>query len=214
MRVPLVLAAVAALSLTVSLSACSSAPGPRPSAGPAVPVIVPGGPGESARTADPQEARTLVPTPVANAVDVEYTRDMIVHHRQALDMALLAPSRARSAELKGLASRIKDTQGPEIQFMTSWLQEQGQRPHGHHTAHEGMPGMATPEQMGALKAAAGTEFDRLFLQLMIAHHQGAITMSERVFTGGSHIRIQELAGDVTATQSAEIRHMLRIRATL
>ncbi|MBG0828063.1 DUF305 domain-containing protein [Planomonospora sp. ID67723] len=212
MRAALILTAIAALSLTVSLSGCSSGADQRPAAGSTVPVVVPGRPGESARTAGPQEAATLVPTPTANAVDVKYAQDMIVHHRQALDMAVLAPTRARSAKLKTLASRIQDAQAPEIQFMTSWLQEQRQRLPGHHAGHAGMPGMAAPEQMEALKAATGEEFDRLFLRLMIAHHQGAITMSRQVLTGGSHLRIQELAGDVTAGQSAEIRHMLAMQA--
>ncbi|MFC4058054.1 DUF305 domain-containing protein [Planomonospora corallina] len=208
-------AALALLAaLTLSLTACSGGAepsGPR-SDGPAAPVIVPGRPGEAARTVSPDEAATLVPSPTANAADVTYVQDMIVHHRQALDMAALAPSRARSATLKGLASRIEDAQGPEIQFMTSWLQQQGQRTPDHHAGHGGMPGMATPEQLEALKAASGEEFDRLFLQLMIAHHEGAITMSEQVLTGGSHIRIEELATDVIATQGAEIRRMREMQA--
>ncbi|GAA3117289.1 DUF305 domain-containing protein [Planomonospora alba] len=207
-------AALALLAaLTLSLTACSGDEPSEPrAAGPTAPVIVPGRPGEAARTVGPDEAATLVPSPTANAADVTYVQDMIVHHRQAIDMAALAPARARSATLKGLASRIEDAQKPEIQFMTSWLQQQGQRVPDHHARHDGMPGMATPEQLEALKAASGEEFDRLFLQLMIAHHQGALTMSEQVLTGGSHIRIEELATDVIATQSAEIRRMRELQA--
>jgi uncharacterized protein (DUF305 family) len=204
---PLFLAAAA-----LSLTACSADPPPRAAAESTVPIIVPGRPGEDARTVSPAEAATLVPTPTANAADVKYVQDMIIHHRQALDMANLAPSRARSATLKGLASRIADSQGPEIQFMTSWLQQQGQRVPDHHAGHGDMPGMAAPEQLEALEAASGEDFDRLFLDLMIAHHRGAITMSEQVLTGGSHIKIEELANDVSATQGAEIRRMLEMRA--
>ncbi|GII00916.1 DUF305 domain-containing protein [Planobispora takensis] len=211
MRAAPIPVAISVLSLVAFLAACSAQAEAPPSARSTAPVIVPGRPGEAARTISPSEAATIVAAPSANAVDVKYVQDMVVHHRQALDMAVLAPSRARSATLKGLASRIQDAQGPEIQFMTSWLQRQGQRVPDHHARHEGMPGMATPEQMESLKAASGEEFDRLFLQLMIAHHQGAISMSQRVFIGGSHITIQELAADVTATQSAEIRRMLAMQ---
>ncbi len=96
--------------------------------------------------------------------------------------------------------------------MRGLLQEQGQRIPDHHTAHEGMPGMATPEQLDRLKAASGQAFDEQFLQLMSAHHEGAIKMSEQVLTGGSHIRIEELANDIAVTQLAEIRRMRQIQA--
>ena len=155
-----------------------------------------------------------MPAPTPNAADVTYVQNMITHHRQAIDMSVLAPTRADSAALKGLASRIKDAQGPEIQYMTSWLQQEGQKVPDHHADHAGMPGMATPEQVEALKAASGKDFDRLFLQLMTAHHQGAVKMSEQVLIGGSHPKIEELANDVTATQSAEIRRMLEMEAAL
>ncbi|WP_449061819.1 DUF305 domain-containing protein [Planomonospora algeriensis] len=207
-------AALLLLVAALSLTACSAGPEPPPRAAPGstAPIIVPGRPGEDARTVSPAEAATLVAAPTANAADVKYVQDMIIHHRQALDMADLAPARARSAPLKGLASRIADSQRPEIQFMTSWLQQQGQRVPGHHAGHGGMPGMAAPEQLEALKAASGEDFDRLFLDLMIDHHRGAITMSEQVLAGGSHIKIEELANEVSVTQGAEIRRMLEMRA--
>ncbi|MFD2355548.1 DUF305 domain-containing protein [Nonomuraea ferruginea] len=153
-----------------------------------------------------------MPQASANAADVAYVQDMIVHHQQALDMAILAPNRAESAKLKSLASRIKDSQGPEIQWMRTWLQQQGQRVPDHHAAHDGMAGMATPEQMEQLKAASGQAFDRLFLELMIKHHEGAIEMSTEVLKGGSHLRIEELANDVGVTQLSEIRRMREMQA--
>ncbi|MER6828408.1 DUF305 domain-containing protein [Streptosporangium sp. NPDC000563] len=212
-RVRVALIAVVAV---LSLGACTSEPeAPAiPEAAASAPVIVPGRPGEVARTVGPSEAATLVPSPTVNAADVKYLQDMIVHHRQALDMATLAPARGEHTRLKGLASRIKDAQGPEIQFMTTWLQQQGQRVPEHHAGHGDMPGMATPEQMDALKAASGKDFDRLFLQLMIAHHQGALAMSEQVLTSGSHVRVEELANDISVTQSAEIRRMREMQAEL
>ncbi|MCK2221181.1 DUF305 domain-containing protein [Actinomadura sp. ATCC 31491] len=204
---------VIAVTLIV-LSGCSSGPPPAPRADATAPVLAPGRPGEQARTLAPSEAATAVPSSTPNAADVTYVQDMIVHHRQALDMALLAPNRARSAKVKSMAERIKAAQGPEIQFMTGWLREQGQKEPDHHAAHDGMPGMATPEQLESLKAATGTAFDRLFLQLMINHHLGAIKMCEQVLSTGSHQRIEELASEVSVEQSAEIRRMQQIGGEL
>ncbi|GII91039.1 DUF305 domain-containing protein [Sinosporangium siamense] len=180
---------------------------------PTVPVIAPGRPGEPAATLSPDALRTAVPSPVANAADIRYAQDMIMHHRQALDMSVLAPSRAVSEKLKGLASRIKDAQGPEIKGMAAWLQSQGQKAPGHdHALQKDMPGMVTAEQMDALKAAQGKEFDRLFLELMISHHQGAIAMAEIALAQGSHVLVEEMANDVIAIQSAEIRRMRGMQA--
>lgn len=208
----------AAITLTSAallvLSGCNSSPEQPPRADSTAPVIAPGRPGEQATTLSPDEAERAVPTPTANAADVTFMRDMILHHRQALDMSLLAPSRASNAKVKAIASRIKDSQAPEIQYMTSWLQEQGQKAPDHHAGHAGMPGMATPEQMEQLKAASGEAFDRSFLELMIRHHQGAVQMAEQVARHGSHRVVLELAADVGSTQSAEIGRMRRIQSEL
>lgn len=198
----------------IALSGCSAEPPPAQQADSTAPVIAPGKPGEEARTLSPSEAATAVPPDKANAADVTYVQDMIVHHRQAIDMALLAPSRARADKVKRIAARIQDAQGPEIQYMTSWLEQQGQKVPDHHAGHAGMPGMATPEQLEQLKAASGAEFDRLFLTLMITHHRGAIEMSTKAITTGSHQRINELATEVGVEQTAEIRRMQDIQATL
>ncbi|MFI6791815.1 DUF305 domain-containing protein [Nonomuraea sp. NPDC050383] len=196
------------------VAGCTGAPAAAPPAATATetaPVIAPGRPGEEARTLSPSEAATAVPPQKANAADVRYLQNMIVHHRQALDMSLLAGSRAASDAVKRLASRINDVQGPEIAMMTDWLKTEGQQVPDHHAAHEGMPGMATPEQMESLKAARGAAFDRLFVQLMTAHHQGAITMSTEVLKQGSHLRVQEIAEDISVSQAAEIRRMSAMR---
>ncbi|MEV4804854.1 DUF305 domain-containing protein [Nonomuraea sp. NPDC049421] len=209
-------ALVVIVGLIAALTGCTagSTTPPAPRADSTAPVLAPGRPGEQARTLSPGEAATAVPSATPNAADVTYVQDMVVHHRQAVDMALLAPNRADSAKLKALADRIKAAQGPEIAFMTTWLHEQEQKVPDHHAAHDSMPGMATPEQMDALKAAKGKDFDRQFLQLMINHHLGAIKMSEEVLTNGTHIRIEELAGDVSVTQAAEIRRMQEMQAAL
>ncbi|NUT40801.1 MAG: DUF305 domain-containing protein [Thermoactinospora sp.] len=211
MRVALITLTGAAVLV---LAGCSSTPEQPPRADSTAPVIAPGRPGEQATTLSPQQAEQAVPTPTVNAADVTFMSDMILHHRQALDMSVLAPTRAANAKVKAIASRIKDSQAPEIQYMTSWLQEQGQKAPDHHAGHAGMPGMATPEQMERLKAASGAAFDSLFLELMIRHHQGAVEMAEKEVVNGSHRVVLELANDVGATQSAEIGRMRRIQAEL
>jgi uncharacterized protein (DUF305 family) len=137
-------------------------------------------------------------------------QDMILHHRQAVDMSLLAPSRAGSDAVKRLAARINDVQELEIGTMTRWLRDQGQRVPGHHAGHQGMPGMATPEQLDRLRAAKGADFDRLFVELMINHHQGALVMANQVLSAGSHTTVQRLASDMYVEQAAEIRRMRQL----
>ncbi|WP_219466503.1 DUF305 domain-containing protein [Nonomuraea rhizosphaerae] len=197
------------LVLTGCTGSPSAAP-PAPTAEDTAPVIAPGRPGEEARTLSPSEAATAVPSQQANATDVRFMQNMIVHHRQALDMSLMAPTRASDEAIKRLASRINQVQGPEIAMMTDWLKSQGQQVPEHHAAHQNMPGMATPEQLAGLKAATGTAFDELFVQLMTAHHQGAIVMSTEEITKGSHLRVQEIAEDIAVSQAAEIRRMRQL----
>lgn len=197
----------AALALGV-LAGCSSEPPPPPTN--SAPVIVPGAPGEEASTIPPGEA-TVGERPQPNDADKRFIQDMIVHHLQAVYMAGLAPERASSSDVKGLASRIHDVQGPEVDMMNRWLSQHSvptvdpNAPHGHDSG--AMPGMATQEQLDALKNARGAAFDTLFLQLMIAHHQGALTMADEVRKNGEDVRVQEIADDVTAEQSDEIRRM-------
>ncbi|WP_248965993.1 DUF305 domain-containing protein [Sphaerisporangium perillae] len=207
MRVALLIAAgVVALTVT----GCTSGPA-TPVATSSVPVIVPGKPGEAAKTLPPGATVTAVPSPTANAADVVFMQDMVVHHRQALDMSILAPTRAASPDVKRIAARIADTQEPEINAMIRWLQQQGQRVPDHHAKHDAMPGMATDEQLADLRAASGAGFDRLYLQLMIAHHMGAITMAADEVKKGSHITVQELAEDISVGQAVEIQRMSRMR---
>ncbi|CCH30294.1 DUF305 domain-containing protein [Actinosynnema sp. NPDC047251] len=182
----------------------------------APPVIVPKGPGEQAETMAPGDVGTdrwVAP----GEADLKYVASMIVHHRQALEMSALAPERARNETVKGLASRIHDTQGPEIGAMEQWRRQFAENApaHGHNGSlpevdHGSMPGMATDEQLAALKAASGTDFDRLFLRLMIAHHEGALTMAVDLLSSGSDVRVEEMANDVVASQSDEIARMKAI----
>ncbi|TDD80582.1 DUF305 domain-containing protein [Actinomadura rubrisoli] len=177
-------------------------------AAPARPVVVPGRPGEpnKTRVAGPREAAP--PT----AAEVGFVRMMIPHHAQALEMSALAPGRASDGRVRSLASRIDAAQRVEIAAMRSWLEQNSEavlKAHGrgHGARHSGMPGMATPEQLGRLRDARAAAFDRLYLTLMIAHHQGAVTMAKDVLDKGTDVTVQEMARDVQSTQLAEIGRM-------
>ncbi|MGW4585701.1 DUF305 domain-containing protein [Amycolatopsis thermoflava] len=195
------------LAAAVLASACSAEPE-------APPVVVPGAPGEPARTLPADEASSAVPANRHNDADVSYAQRMIMHHQQAIRMGELAPARAAREDVKGLAARITATQAPEITSMTAWLRQRGLEVPGEHAGHHGshaelgpMPGMATEEQLAALAAATGPEFDRMFLQLMTAHHEGAITMATEVLGAGSDVFVEEMATDVIASQSDEVTRM-------
>lgn len=202
--------ACAVLALGVP-AACSTEPPPPPSN--SVPVIVPGKPGEEASTIPPGQA-TVPDQPDPNDADIQFVENMIVHHQQAVWMAELAPDRASSRDVKGLASRIKDVQGPEIEMMNRWLSQHSiptvdpTAGHGGHSGGHGpMPGMATSQQLESLRNAKGADFDKRFLQMMIDHHKGALTMAEEVRNAGVDTRVQELVDDIVAEQSADIRRM-------
>jgi uncharacterized protein (DUF305 family) len=200
---------VVALPLTVALlTGCDSGSGTDSVASSGPSVIVPGKPGEPARTLSAEEAgkqRAEDDTP--NTADFSYARMMIEHHRQALDMALLAPERAESDKVKRLAERIAAAQKPEIAAMEGWLKTHDGDRHATTHRHDAMPGMASEAQLKQLRAAEGKAFDELFLKLMIDHHGGAITMATDVKAQGNNILIEEMADDVIAQQTSEISRM-------
>ncbi|MGD1221008.1 DUF305 domain-containing protein [Streptomyces krungchingensis] len=204
-------ALLAAVSLTVAalaLAGCDSDSGPKSAASPGPSVIAPGKPGEAAETLSAEEAakqRSEDDSP--NSADLTYARMMIVHHTQALEMTELAPKRAESGKVKRLAARIAAAQGPEISTMKSWLKTHGGKRAVTEHEHATMPGMATEEQLEALRAAKGKAFDELFLKLMITHHDGAVTMATDVKSEGNNIQIEEMADDVIAQQTSEIGKM-------
>lgn len=172
-------------------------------------VVVPGAPGETARVLPGAEAaQRRTPVPVSPA-DVEFVTRMIPHHRQALEMVALAPGRAADPRVRALAERIEAVQGPEIAVMEAWLERQEHFVDGHggHGVEHSMPGMATPAQLDALAAATGPEFDRLFVELMTAHHRGAIVMADDVGVTGTDLTVAEIARDVAVTQAVEIDRM-------
>ncbi|MFD4241425.1 DUF305 domain-containing protein [Streptomyces sp. NPDC058525] len=173
-------------------------------------VVAPGKPGEKARTLTPEQAEAEQPDDSPNAADHAYVQGMIEHHRQALTMSALAPQRASADGVKRLAERIAAAQQPEIGAMERWqtlhpAPPAGSGGHGHD--HAAMPGMATEEQLRELTGAAGADFDRLFLKLMTAHHEGALKMAGQALAGGNNVAVEEMATEVVATQTAEVHRM-------
>lgn len=148
---------------------------------------------------------------------------MIGHHAQALEMAALLPDRSRRDDMRLLATRIEVSQTDEIRMMQQWLEARGQQvpgPHAHHAPGAPlMPGMLTAEEMSRLAGARGDAFDRLFLELMIKHHEGALTMVKALYStagAGQESEIYAFASDVDADQRMEIdrmRGMLGMRVT-
>lgn len=201
---------VRALFVTVllisALSGCGQEP-ERPSAvGTDAPVIVPKGPGETGRTATPGERVGRLPATPA-AADVRFAEGMIPHHRQALEMTGLAPNRTTTRSIRTIADQIALTQQPEIKVMSDWLTTVGRPVPGTHAHGEDGYGMATEAQLTALRAARGAAFDRMFLELMIRHHEGAVKMAGEQIAGGRDQRMRLMARDVAAGQSIEITRM-------
>ena len=178
--------------------------------------VQPGGPGEASRVLTVEEAAALDHVPHTPA-DVRFMQGMIPHHAQALEMAALIPERTDHEGLRLLGRRIEISQRDEIAWMTRWLENRGEAAPmmgaGHaHGLGEGelMPGMLSREEMAALAAARGADFDRLFLEGMIKHHQGALIMVAELFTspgGGQETEIFRFAADVDADQDMEILRM-------
>lgn len=147
-----------------------------------------------------------------NAADVSFSKEMIQHHRQAIDLADLADSRASSQEVKDLATKIKGAQDPEIKTMSGWLTSWGEEIPADmsgmsHDMSSSMPGMMSSDDMHELKKVSGTEFDKMFLDMMVQHHQGAITMATAEKADGRYAPATKLADDVITAQAAEIKEM-------
>lgn len=185
-----------------------------PSNGPERPPIVqPGAPGEPSRTISAEEAADLSAIR-HTAADVAFMQGMIHHHAQALDMTALVPERTDSEELQQLALRIELSQTDEIGMMQTWLEAVGEDAPGAHDHHQAgmplMPGMLTEEEMERLADARGREFDRLFLESMVRHHQGALVMVDELYatpSAGQESNVAAFTAEVVADQGAEIARM-------
>lgn len=150
--------------------------------------------------------------PALNDADIEFAQGMIAHHEQAVEMAEIAldPNRSAGPEVIDLATRIQAAQEPEIEQMSGWLTAAGEPvamdvSDGHDMSS--MDGMMSADQMDALALASGGEFDVMWLEMMIAHHEGAISQSETVKANGSNTDVLALADQIITTQQAEITEM-------
>lgn len=179
---------------------------------PTTQILQPGAPGQETRTISTAQATDLSKVRFTPA-DTRFMQGMIGHHAQAVEMVALIPSRTQNQYMKMLGQRIDISQADEMNMMRKWLEVRGQAipgPHAHHEPGGMMPGMLTPEEMTALAAAKGVEFDRLFLLGMIKHHMGAITMVDELFKtpgAGQDGEIFAFASDVDSDQRMEIDRM-------
>lgn len=153
-----------------------------------------------------------------NEADAAYLTRMVAHHSQALDMTELADTRAADPRVRRLARSIDVGQRREVVVMATWLVDHGQPEPTLETVaavhHEGMPGMVSDDRLAALAEADGAAFDRLFLEAMVQHHQGAVAMAEQVLGDGEDQRVDEMATEVIASQGAEVAIMRRLLADL
>ena len=189
------------------LSSCRSVSGERPT------LVQPGRPGQSTRAVTATQAADTSAVQ-ATGTDVRFMQGMIAHHAQALEMTALLPSRTNREEMRLLARRIELSQADEIGMMQRWLKTRGQTVPDVHEHHDHgavlMPGMLTAAEMSRLEAASGQAFDRLFLESMIRHHDGALAMVNDLFSAegaGQEPEIYAFASDVDADQRIEIDRM-------
>ena len=186
------------------------------------PVVQLGSPGEPNRTLTDEEASNLN-VPEYTDGDVEFVQGMIQHHAQALTMTAMVADRASSPNFPLMAERMDVSQRDEIRLMEQWLEDRGEDvpdasgDHGHGDgAAELMPGMLTDDELTQLEQATGREFDTLFLQYMIRHHEGARVMVADLLSGegggGQEPEVFQLAQHIDSDQSIEIARMKSLLA--
>ncbi|MEM7764544.1 MAG: DUF305 domain-containing protein [Pseudomonadota bacterium] len=180
-----------------------------------VPIVQPGAPGGDTRELSADQAIEIADTSYSPA-DATFMREMIPHHQQAVEMAAFVNDRTNSPDVRDIAGRIDSAQTDEIAFMKDWLTSRGEPVMTMHEGHSmdmaamAAMGMATPAQMAELATLQGADFDRLFLQLMIRHHEGAVDMVERLLEspGAAYDPVLfEFTSDITNDQTAEIERM-------
>jgi uncharacterized protein (DUF305 family) len=210
----------AGLLAALFTAACATAPAADAPPGPRT--VQAGAPGEATR---PVGAHQDLAGPSHTPADVRFMRQMIAHHAQALEMSALAPERSSHDQVRLLARRIAMGQADEMALMEQWLRARGEavedpaeahRHHDHEAPHP-MPGMLTAPQMARLAAASGAEFDRLFLEAMIFHHEGALAMVEELFAtpgAGEEAEVYQFASHVDGDQRIEIARMYRLLNSL
>ena len=201
-RRPLALAATG-LTLALTLAAC----------------------GTGGHDTAPTNAASAIASLDGRDADVAFAQLMIPHHEQAVEMADIALSKPTSNQVQALAAQIKTAQDPEIAQMTDWLarwgaptqmagmDSDGSMDHGSSDmGGMSMAGMMSEQDMATLTDATGEDFDRMWLAMMIAHHQGALTMANQVLTTTTDAEVKKLAEAVVAGQTAEITTMQKLLA--
>ncbi len=201
------------------------------------PILQPGAPGQDSRTLSADEATELAKASFTDA-DVRFMQYMILHHQQAVEMSQLVGDRTNNEDVVAMAERILAGQADEIEFMNEWLAARDQKTvmagmdhsgmdhsamdHSGHMMpasmdHSQMAGMASPEQMAELATLQGTDFDRMFLTLMIAHHEGAVDMVEELLKqpgSAADPVLFNFVNDIENDQTTEIERMDAILAAL
>jgi uncharacterized protein (DUF305 family) len=185
-------------------------------------IVQPGAPGEPSKSLSPDEAAKIESTKHTQA-DVDFMRGMIHHHAQALVMTSMVRERSASKDIPLLARRMEISQESEIEVMEKWLIDRGEKPpdaedhkHDHGAGGGLMPGMVSEAKLARLAAAEGREFDALFLEYMMHHHRGALTMVSRLVAanGAAEPEIGAFTRHVEADQEIEIGRMRELLATL
>jgi uncharacterized protein (DUF305 family) len=156
--------------------------------------------------------------PSDDSAEAGFVRDMQVHHAQAVQMAGIAYRRTENEEIRTLAYDILTTQQAQIGVMMGWLAawdlpQGGDEPAMAWMGHEGpMPGLATDEEIGRLESLPPAEMDRLFLELMIRHHEGGLAMARAAVERADVSYVEDLATGIVNSQQAEIANMQALLA--
>lgn len=184
-------------------------------------------------SAQPQSSTSFTVVNGHNNQDATFLADMVAHHQQAIDMSEMVPSHTNNPQVKALAARIEAAQGPEIAKMEGWLGEWSEgssassQPTSAGGGHDmsGMdhgsmdhagptssaqpmgPGMMSAREMADLESKNGASFDRMWLTMMIAHHEGAVTMSQQELAQGENAQVKAMAQAIIDGQTKEIAEM-------
>ena len=199
-----ILAVLAALAVAFFVSSCNS---PQPASD-----------GHTDHSHEKEQAPVIGGEPAAyNAEDVAFATNMVPHHEQALELSAMVPARSTNPEVVQLAQAIEAAQEPEIATMKAFLVQWNENPDTQSGGHDGhdmsgdgaaaMEGMVDGPTMARLESLNGTEFDTLWLESMIAHHEGAIEMAKAELANGQNVDAKQLAQHVVDTQQAEIDQM-------
>ena len=172
--------------------------------------------GESADS-DSSPSDSAAPDATWNDADVAFVQGMIPHHEQAVEMSEMMTGRTVSNSTAALAEQIRAAQTTEVSLMQGFLADWGVEldPHAGHSGDHSMgEGMMSDEQLDELESAGGVDFERMWLTMMLEHHQGAVAMANTVLSGGSDPRVRTLAEGIVAAQQAEIAQIEALLASL